>query len=164
SYFGPLLVAGVKIYEYGPRMLHTKALLVDDSTVLVGSANFDHRSFRLNFEVSVLFEDAAIGAALAQLIEGELASAPRVRQGRRPRPAAGGGRDRTSPARARPLCPDGGTLPRHVRSHSGAGRRASAATEGRLPPSRLRCLRMPWLFLLLAVAALAIAFMDSSMA
>jgi cardiolipin synthase len=83
SYFGPLLVAGVKIYEYGPRMLHTKALLVDDSTVLVGSANFDHRSFRLNFEVSVLFEDAAMGAALAQLIEGELASAPRVRQGRR---------------------------------------------------------------------------------
>ena len=83
SYFGPLLRAGVKIYEYGPRMLHTKALLVDDSTVLVGSANFDHRSFRLNFEVSVLFEDAALGSALARLIEGELASAPRVRQGRR---------------------------------------------------------------------------------
>ena len=82
SYFGPLLVAGVKVYEYGPRMLHTKALLVDQSTVLIGSANFDHRSFRLNFEVSVLFEDAGLGAALAQLIEGELASAPRVRQGR----------------------------------------------------------------------------------
>jgi len=82
SYFGPLLEAGVKVYEYGPRMLHTKALLVDESTVLIGSANFDHRSFRLNFEVSVLFEDAEMGAALAQLIEGELASAPRVRQGR----------------------------------------------------------------------------------
>jgi len=83
SYFGPLLVAGVKIYEYGPRMLHTKSLLVDDSMVLIGSANFDHRSFRLNFEVSVLFDDAALGARLAQLIEGELAHAPRVRQGRR---------------------------------------------------------------------------------
>ena len=82
SYFGPLLQAGVKVYEYGPRMLHTKALLVDQSTVLIGSANFDHRSFRLNFEVSVLFEDAEMGAALAQLIEGELASAPRVRPGR----------------------------------------------------------------------------------
>jgi cardiolipin synthase len=82
SYFGPLLQAGVKVYEYGPRMLHTKALLVDESTVLVGSANFDHRSFRLNFEVSVLFEDVEMGAALAQLIEGELASAPRVRPGR----------------------------------------------------------------------------------
>lgn len=83
SYFGPLLVAGVKIYEYGPRMLHTKALLIDDSTVVIGSANFDHRSFRLNFEVSALLEDAGLGAAMAQLIEGELASAPRVRQGRR---------------------------------------------------------------------------------
>ncbi|MGY1521226.1 cardiolipin synthase [Luteimonas sp. A482] len=82
SYFGPLLEAGVKVYEYGPRMLHTKALLVDESTVLVGSANFDHRSFRLNFEVSVLLEDAEMAAALAQLIEGELASAPRVRQDR----------------------------------------------------------------------------------
>ncbi|WP_337926451.1 cardiolipin synthase [Luteimonas saliphila] len=82
SYFGPLLVAGVKIYEYGPRMLHSKSLLVDDSVVLIGSANFDHRSFRLNFEVSMLFDDAGIAAALAQLIEGELAHAPRVRQGR----------------------------------------------------------------------------------
>lgn len=82
SYFGPLLTAGVKIYEYGPRMLHTKALLVDDSVVIVGSANFDHRSFRLNFEVSVLFDDPGTAGALEQLLEGELASAPRVRQGR----------------------------------------------------------------------------------
>src|SRR5690606_20162891 len=41
SYFGPLLVAGVKIYEYGPRMLHSKSLLVDDELVVIGSANFD---------------------------------------------------------------------------------------------------------------------------
>ncbi|HRN62423.1 MAG TPA: cardiolipin synthase [Luteimonas sp.] len=83
SYFGPLLLAGVKIYEYGPRMLHSKTLLVDDSTVLIGSANFDHRSFRLNFEVSVLFDDPALGAQLAALFESELAHAPRVRQGRK---------------------------------------------------------------------------------
>lgn len=82
SYFGPLLQAGVKIYEYGPRMLHAKSLLVDDNLSIIGSANFDHRSFRLNFEVSMLFDDADIAAQLAQLIEGELASAPRVRQGR----------------------------------------------------------------------------------
>ena len=83
SYFGPLLVAGVKVYEYGPRLLHTKSLLVDDSQVLVGSANFDHRSFRLNFEVSVLFDDVGIAGQLARLVEGELAQAPRVHQGRR---------------------------------------------------------------------------------
>lgn len=82
SYFGPLLVAGVKIYEYGPRLLHTKSLLVDDRVALVGSANFDHRSFRLNFEVSMLFDDEGIAGQLERLIEIELASAPRVRQGR----------------------------------------------------------------------------------
>lgn len=82
SYFGALLLAGVKIYEYGPRMLHSKTLLVDDELVLVGSANFDHRSFRLNFEVSVLFDDPGIAATLAALMEGELGNAPRVQRGR----------------------------------------------------------------------------------
>ncbi len=82
SYYDDLLAAGVKVYEYGPRMLHTKALLVDDHLAIVGSANFDHRSFRLNFEVSVLFDDAGIAAELAKLIEHELASAPRVRNER----------------------------------------------------------------------------------
>jgi cardiolipin synthase A/B len=83
SYYDDLLAAGVKIYEYGPRMLHTKALLVDEASLIVGSANFDHRSFRLNFEVSVLFQDRGLGARLKTLIEGEFASAPRVRADRR---------------------------------------------------------------------------------
>jgi cardiolipin synthase len=76
------MAAGVKVYEYGPRMLHTKALLVDDNVAIIGSANFDARSFRLNFEVSVLFRDVAVAAELAQLIEGEFAHAPRVREQR----------------------------------------------------------------------------------
>ena len=45
----------------------------------IGTANFDNRSFRLNFESSLLFEDAAVAGELAQLIEREFASAPRVR-------------------------------------------------------------------------------------
>lgn len=82
SYFDELLAAGVKVYEYGPRLLHTKALLVDDELAIIGSANFDSRSFRLNFEVSMLFRDAGVAIALAQLIEGEFAHAPRVRPDR----------------------------------------------------------------------------------
>jgi cardiolipin synthase len=85
SYFDDLLAAGVKVYEYGPRMLHTKALLVDERISIIGSANFDHRSFRLNFELSVLFDDAGIATELARLFEHEFASAPRVR-GDRDRP------------------------------------------------------------------------------
>ncbi|HEV8694472.1 MAG TPA: cardiolipin synthase [Lysobacter sp.] len=71
SYFDELLAAGVRIYEYGPRMLHSKALLCDDDLVIIGSANFDHRSFRLNFEVSLLFRDAALSNELALLMESE---------------------------------------------------------------------------------------------
>jgi cardiolipin synthase len=57
SYFQRLQKTGVRIYLYGPRMLHAKALLVDDGFAVIGSANFDSRSFRLNFELSVLFHD-----------------------------------------------------------------------------------------------------------
>ena len=71
SYFDELLAAGVRVYEYGPRMLHTKALLCDDDLAIIGSANFDHRSFRLNFEVSLMFADAALCAELSALLERE---------------------------------------------------------------------------------------------
>lgn len=85
SYFDELLAANVKVYEYGPRMLHSKALLVDDDFAMIGSANFDHRSFSLNFEVQTLFRDHSVAAALERLIEAEFAHAPRVR-GDRARP------------------------------------------------------------------------------
>ncbi len=80
-----LLTAGVRIYEYGPRLIHTKALLCDDDLAVIGSANFDHRSFRLNFEVSILFRDRHLVGELAGLIELECGRAHRVsREGDRP--------------------------------------------------------------------------------
>jgi cardiolipin synthase len=85
SYFDELIAAKAKVYEYGPRMLHSKTLLVDDDFAMVGSANFDHRSFSLNFEVQMLFQDLAVAAALERLVEAEFAHAPRVRDDR-PRP------------------------------------------------------------------------------
>jgi len=82
SYYDELMDAGVRVYEYGPRMLHTKALLVDDGLAMVGSANFDSRSFSLNFEVAMLFRDAGIAGELARHFETDLARAPRVRADR----------------------------------------------------------------------------------
>ena len=51
--WGPLLQAGVKIYEYEPTMYHAKVMIVDDVWVSVGSANFGNRSFRLNDEANL---------------------------------------------------------------------------------------------------------------
>lgn len=78
SFYDGLLAAGVKIYEYGPRMLHSKALLVDDHLAIVGSANFDNRSFRLNFEASMLIDDPPFAEKLSNLLEGEFAAAAPV--------------------------------------------------------------------------------------
>ena len=82
SYYDELLAARVRIFEYGPRMLHTKALLTDDEVAIIGSANFDHRSFRLNFEISMLFRDRGVTGALEQLLAGEFALAHEVRDDR----------------------------------------------------------------------------------
>jgi len=49
-----LLKAGVKIYEYTPGFIHAKTIVVDDELAIVGTTNFDFRSFYLHFENGVL--------------------------------------------------------------------------------------------------------------
>lgn len=85
SWFGELLRVGVRIWEYGPCMLHSKSLVVDDLYSFVGTDNFDNRSFRLNFEVAVLNYEPEAAAALAAQFEADMAGAQEliVRQPRR---------------------------------------------------------------------------------
>lgn len=52
--YGDLLDAGVEIYEYLPRMLHAKTLVVDEAWCTVGTANLDYRSFFLNYELTLI--------------------------------------------------------------------------------------------------------------
>ena len=70
--WGPLLLAGVEIYEYQPTMLHTKMLIVDRELVSVGSTNFDIRSFRLNDEASLNLYDRAFAAQMSEVFERDL--------------------------------------------------------------------------------------------
>lgn len=65
--WGPLLEAGVKIYEYQPTMYHTKLMVVDDVWVSVGSTNLDDRSFRLNQEANLNVLDPKFGAEQARV-------------------------------------------------------------------------------------------------
>ena len=66
SYYKDLLDAGVRVFEYQGRMLHAKALLVDDDHSSVGTANLDTRSFRLSFEVGCFFASRALNEQLWQ--------------------------------------------------------------------------------------------------
>ena len=63
AYYSELLQSGVGVFEYD-GMLHAKAVLFDDDNVLIGSANLDLRSFRLNFELSTFIESAALNQDL----------------------------------------------------------------------------------------------------
>ena len=53
SRWGPLLEAGIKIFEYQPTNLHAKVMVVDGIWCSVGSTNFDNRAFRLNDEANL---------------------------------------------------------------------------------------------------------------
>lgn len=60
--YGELLKSGAEVFEYQPAMIHAKVLCVDDLWVVVGSTNFDDRSFGLNDEVNLAVRDAAVAS------------------------------------------------------------------------------------------------------
>jgi cardiolipin synthase len=78
SRWGPLLEAGVEIYEYGPTMFHCKVMVVDGRWTSVGSTNFDNRSFRLNDEANLNILDEDFARAQAQAFERDKARSRRV--------------------------------------------------------------------------------------
>ena len=78
SRWGPLLRAGVEIYEYQPTMYHAKVLIVDDVWTSVGSTNFDNRSFVINDEANLNVHDADFARAQAAQFETDRALARRV--------------------------------------------------------------------------------------
>lgn len=49
-----LLTAGVRIFEFQPRLLHAKTAIIDDGWCTVGTANIDYRSFYVNFELNLI--------------------------------------------------------------------------------------------------------------
>ena len=76
--WGPLLEAGVEIYEYQPTMFHCKVMIVDDLWVSVGSTNFDNRSFRLNDEANLNVFDAAFAQRQSAVFSDDLKRSRRI--------------------------------------------------------------------------------------
>jgi cardiolipin synthase len=76
--YGKLLEAGAEIYEYEPAMIHAKVLVVDSAWAVVGSTNFDNRSFGLNDEVNLAVRDTALAARLERDMAEDLKHSIRV--------------------------------------------------------------------------------------
>ncbi len=72
SYYDDLLRAGVRIFEFGGGMLHTKSMTLDGEVTLIGSANMDRRSFELNYENNILLHDPALTAKMRRRQEAYL--------------------------------------------------------------------------------------------
>ncbi len=72
SYAGAMLAAGAKIYIYQDGFLHAKTICVDGEVASVGSANFDIRSFSLNFEANAFIYDAAETFKLEAIFESDI--------------------------------------------------------------------------------------------
>jgi cardiolipin synthase len=66
---------GIKFYAYKPGFLHEKVMLVDDEISTVGTANFDNRSFRLNFEVTAIVADKNFAKKMEAMFERDFAHA-----------------------------------------------------------------------------------------
>lgn len=72
SYVGELIEAGARVYIYDNGFMHAKTISVDGEVSSVGSANFDIRSFQLNFEGNAFIYDAAETYKLESIFEHDM--------------------------------------------------------------------------------------------
>ena len=75
---GELAKYGAKIYIYDKGFLHAKTIVVDDEAASVGSANFDIRSFELNFESNAVVYDREFAVKLREAFEEDIRNSRRL--------------------------------------------------------------------------------------
>lgn len=78
SYYGELLAAGVEIYLYQKGFVHAKTLVSDGQLAIIGTANMDHRSFELNFEVNSMIYDTETAGQLRDVFYDDIKDAKKI--------------------------------------------------------------------------------------
>ncbi|MBC7401459.1 MAG: cardiolipin synthase [Mucilaginibacter sp.] len=78
SYYGALMEAGIEIYLYQKGFVHSKTLVSDGQLAIIGTANMDHRSFELNFEVNCMVYDNKIAAQLCRAFANDIKDAKQI--------------------------------------------------------------------------------------
>lgn len=72
SFYNEILEAGVEVYLYKKGFVHAKTLVADGQLAIIGTANMDHRSFELNFEVNAMIYDTPLAVELKKAFENDL--------------------------------------------------------------------------------------------
>lgn len=75
SYLEELDRVGIPVYRYTKGFMHHKVMLIDDEYCTVGTANFDNRSFRLNFEITMGFADEDFTSQVEAMLEEDFSHA-----------------------------------------------------------------------------------------
>ncbi len=78
SYLEELEEVGVEFYQYTRGFMHQKVTLIDDRACTIGTANFDNRSFRLNFEITMAVADENLASQVCKMLEADFADAQRI--------------------------------------------------------------------------------------
>lgn len=81
SFLPDLHAAGIEVYRYQKGFMHHKVTVIDDRYCTIGTANFDNRSFRLNFEVTMGVNDLKFTSEVASMLERDFADARKVAHG-----------------------------------------------------------------------------------
>ena len=72
SHYGKLLLGGVQVFEYQVALMHAKTIVVDGVWAMIGSTNFDNRSFALNQEINVTVFDQGTAQSLERIFNDDL--------------------------------------------------------------------------------------------
>lgn len=78
AYIKDLKGIGVKLFWFDKGFLHQKVVLIDDDTATIGTANFDNRSFRLNFEITLLVVSKEFGDSVSRMLEADFRGSPEI--------------------------------------------------------------------------------------
>lgn len=81
SFVPELQLVGIKVYRYEKGFMHHKVTVIDDRFCTIGTANFDNRSFRLNFEITMGVEDEDFTGEVSRMLERDFAGSRLIEAG-----------------------------------------------------------------------------------
>ena len=81
SYFEEAAETGIRFFRYMDGFLHQKVVLIDDEASAIGTANFDNRSFRLNFEIMCVVADPAFNTEVEQMLLADIEKSVEMQPG-----------------------------------------------------------------------------------